>query len=136
MNTKSFIHILSFLCLLFSILFAIIKKTPVPPKVAPLSVGDEPLHLGDFFQLNCAIVHGDSPFNITWLFNNEPIQNSHGVTILMQSKRSSSLNIDSVSGMHAGNYSCIGANRVGSVSTTTTLSVIGLFLFQFHLAHK
>lgn len=96
--------------------------------------GDEPLHLGDFYQLNCAIVHGDFPFNITWLFNNEAIHNLHGVTILMQSKRSSSLNIDSVSGMHAGNYSCIGSNTAGSASATTILSVIGLF--RFHFAHK
>lgn len=98
----------------------------MPPKLAPFAIGDEPLHLGDFFQLNCAVIHGDYPYNITWLFNDERIHDMDGVTVLMN-KRSSSLNIDSVSGLHAGNYSCIGANRAGKVSATTTLSVIGLF---------
>lgn len=95
--------------------------------MAPFAIPDEPLHLGDFFQLNCAVVHGDFPYNITWLFNEQPIYNLDGASILMQNKRSSSLNIDSVSGQHAGNYSCFGSNLAGSASVTTTLSIRGLF---------
>ncbi|XP_055318397.1 cell adhesion molecule Dscam2 isoform X21 [Sitodiplosis mosellana] len=95
----------------------------VPPKLAPFGISDEPLHLGDYFQLTCAVVHGDFPYNITWYFNDEPITYIDGVTILMHGKRSSSLNIDSVSGAHSGNYSCIGSNVAGRASITTTLSI-------------
>lgn len=98
----------------------------VPPKLAPFATTDEPLHLGDFFQLTCAVVHGDFPYNITWYFNEQPISSVDGVSILMHGKRSSSLNIDSVSGQNAGNYSCIGSNIAGSASVTTTLSIRGL----------
>lgn len=100
---------------------------PVPPKLAPFAIADEPLHLGDFFQLNCAVIHGDFPYNITWLFNEQPVSYLNDVSILMNGKRSSSLNIDSVSGHHAGNYSCIGSNVAGTAIISTALSIRGLF---------
>lgn len=102
---------------------------PVPPKLAPFAISDEPLHLGDYFQLTCAVVHGDFPYNITWYFNDEPINHLDGIAILMHGKRSSSLNIDSVSGQHAGNYTCIGSNIAGSANVVTTLSIRGLCTF-------
>ncbi|KAL9920274.1 Down syndrome cell adhesion molecule 1 isoform 6-T6 [Glossina fuscipes fuscipes] len=96
----------------------------VPPKLAPLpSSGDSPLYVGDYFQLNCAVVHGDAPFNITWFYNDEPVNKLDGITILMQSKRSSSLNIESVRGEHAGKYTCMGANRAGATEVFTHLIV-------------
>lgn len=115
---------------------------PVPPKLAPFAISDEPLHLGDYFQLTCAVVHGDFPYNITWYFNNEPITYVDGISILMHGKRSSSLNIDSVSGQHAGNYTCIGSNIAGSANVATTLSIRGLCTFtkirsnQSNLSHS
>lgn len=104
----------------------------VPPKLAPFAISDEPLHLGDYFQLTCAVVHGDFPYNITWYFNDEPITYIDGVTILMHGKRSSSLNIDSVSGAHSGNYSCVGSNLAGRASIMTTLSIRGLCAQHSH----
>uniref|UniRef100_A0A1A9WR29 Ig-like domain-containing protein n=1 Tax=Glossina brevipalpis TaxID=37001 RepID=A0A1A9WR29_9MUSC len=96
----------------------------VPPKLAPLpSSADSPLYMGDYFQLNCAVVHGDAPFNITWFYNDEPVNKLDGITILMQSKRSSSLNIESVRGEHAGKYTCMGANRAGVTEVFTHLIV-------------
>lgn len=103
----------------------------VPPKLAPFAVNDDPLHLGDFFQLNCAVIHGDFPYNITWLFNEQPVNYLSGVSILMVGKRSSSLNIDSVSGQHAGNYSCIGSNTAGTAVISTSLSIRGLCVYWF-----
>ncbi|XP_037715255.1 Down syndrome cell adhesion molecule-like protein Dscam2 isoform X42 [Drosophila subpulchrella] len=94
----------------------------VPPKLAPLPV-NSPLYVGDYYQLTCAVVHGDAPFNITWYYNGEPAGDLPGVTILMHGRRSSSLNIESVGGDHAGNYACKGANRAGETLAETTLSV-------------
>lgn len=102
--------------------------------MAPLpSSGDSPLYVGDYFQLSCAVVHGDAPFNITWFYNDEPVNKLDGITILMQSKRSSSLNIESVRGEHAGKYTCMGANRAGATEVFTYLIVKGLFGWLFHV---
>ncbi|XP_055694224.1 cell adhesion molecule Dscam2 isoform X11 [Lutzomyia longipalpis] len=96
----------------------------VLPKIAPLVSGDEPLFLGDYFQLNCAVVHGDYPFNITWWFNNAPLDRGMGdMTITMLGKRSSSLNIESVMAHHVGNYTCVAANRAGNATSTAKLTV-------------
>ncbi|XP_032572874.1 Down syndrome cell adhesion molecule-like protein Dscam2 isoform X5 [Drosophila sechellia] len=94
----------------------------VPPKLAPLPVNSPP-YVGDYYQLTCAVVHDDAPFNITWYYNNEPAGDLAGVTILMHGRRSSSLNIESVGGDHAGNYTCKGANRAGETTAETHLSV-------------
>lgn len=99
----------------------------VLPKLAPFAISDDPLYLGDYFQLTCAVVHGDAPYNITWYFNDRLISFDDGVSILMHGKRSSSLNIESVDGQHAGNYTCVGSNIAGSTSVSTTLSIRGLF---------
>lgn len=98
----------------------------VPPKLAPFANSDEPLHLGDYFQLTCAVLHGDSPYNITWYFNDEPIHYVDGVSILFHGKRSSSLNIEPVTERHPGRYTCIGSNAAGRANVTTTLSIRGL----------
>lgn len=109
----------SFICLLCYFI--------VLPKLAPFAISDDPLYLGDYFQLTCAVVHGDAPYNITWYFNDRLVSNDDSVSILMHGKRSSSLNIESVAGQHAGNYTCIGSNTAGSTSVSTTLSIRGLF---------
>lgn len=108
----------------------------VPPKLSPFAITDEPLALGDYFQLMCTVLHGDTPLNITWYFNDEPITYIEGITKLMISKRSSSLNIDSVSGQHSGNYTCIGANAAGRAIISTTLSIRGLCTLFLSLIHK
>ncbi|XP_052841703.1 cell adhesion molecule Dscam2 isoform X32 [Drosophila gunungcola] len=94
----------------------------VLPKLAPLPV-NSPLYVGDYYQLSCAVVHGDAPFNITWYYNGEPAGDLPGVTILMHGRRSSSLNIESVGGEHAGDYTCKGANQAGETTAETHLSV-------------
>lgn len=100
--------------------------TPLPSSL------DNPLFLGDYFQLTCAVLHGDSPYNITWYFNDEPVNNMEGITVLMHSKRSSSLNIESVLAKHVGKYSCIGANQAGYAEVSTNLTIKGgCFVFSF-----
>ncbi|XP_034653924.1 Down syndrome cell adhesion molecule-like protein Dscam2 isoform X37 [Drosophila subobscura] len=94
----------------------------VLPKLAPLPV-NSPLYVGDYYQLSCAVVHGDAPFNITWDYNGQPAGDLPGVTIMMHSRRSSSLNIESVQGGHAGVYTCRGANRAGETTAESHLSV-------------
>lgn len=97
--------------------------------------------MGDYFQLNCVIVQGDFPVNTTWLLNNEPYYQVNGISVQLNGKRGSSLNIDAVTASHAGNYTCIAVNKAGNVSASTLLVVKGLcglftlplifFLFPF-----
>ncbi|SPP73122.1 blast:Titin, partial [Drosophila guanche] len=102
------------------------------PKLAPLPI-NSPLYVGDYYQLSCAVVHGDAPFNITWDYNGQPAGDLPGVTIMMHSRRSSSLNIESVQGGHAGVYTCRGANRAGETTAESHLSVKELpQMEQFH----
>lgn len=68
---------------------------------------------------------GDFPVIISWLFNNQPIPASMGVTSSQSRKRISTLEIESVAAHHAGNYTCIGANDAGHTSYSSQLLVDG-----------
>jgi hypothetical protein len=98
----------------------------VLPKLAPFYVGDEPLFMEDYFQLVCSIVHGDSPFKFEWLFRNTSIENFFEIRI-ENTKRSSTLSIESVTAKHSGEYTCKVSNKAGFTSITTALVVKGWF---------
>lgn len=78
--------------------------------------------------MTCAFTHGDLPIEISWLQDNKILPASgdddSGLT-LVNTKRSSVLSIESIAGEHAGNYTCIGKNRAGTDSLTTSLLVNG-----------
>lgn len=78
--------------------------------------------------MTCAFIHGDLPIEISWSHNGRILSalddNDNSLT-LVNSKRSSALNIDSISGEHAGNYTCTGVNRAGTESLSTQLFVNG-----------
>lgn len=76
----------------------------------------------------CAITHGDIPIEITWSHNGKilpEVGDSDSGLTLVNTKKSSVLSIDSISGEHAGNYTCTGTNRAGTDSLTTELLVNG-----------
>lgn len=99
----------------------------VPPVIVPFPIGDKPLHQNQYLSLSCSISEGDIPLKIFWTFKNQPIVNGEmDITISKLGKRSSVLTIDSVSGIHAGNFSCIAENTAGETSYTTELKVIGV----------
>lgn len=75
-------------------------------------------------SIQCTVLKGDPPLNITWLLNGQIMSNSEGVTV-MTMKRFSTLNIDSVHHVHSGNYTCLAENYAGSDSFSTTLNVNG-----------
>lgn len=92
----------------------------------PFPLGDKPLHVDQYLSLSCSISDGDLPLNIFWTFNSQLIVNGDmDISVSKLGKRSSVLTIDSVSGSHAGNYSCNAANNAGSASYATELKVIG-----------
>lgn len=70
---------------------------------------------------------GDLPISIRWYLNTVPIGRNQGITTSQFGKRVSGLNIDNVSGDHAGNYTCEANNYAGSSHYSAELVVNGIF---------
>ncbi|XP_061930172.1 cell adhesion molecule Dscam2 isoform X23 [Apis cerana] len=97
----------------------------VAPQIAPFSIGEEPANWGEQVSAMCSILKGDSPIEIRWSLNGEPITrtNHPDITVTKTGKKNSVLIIDSVTAHHAGEYTCVASNLVGSVSRSAELSV-------------
>ena len=79
-------------------------------------------------SVSCTIVKGDFPVNLTWTFDDTPVDSSRQDVNIITNKRVSFLSIDSVAARHAGRYKCIASNAAGSDSHTAVLSVNGISL--------
>ncbi|XP_015591639.1 Down syndrome cell adhesion molecule-like protein Dscam2 isoform X45 [Cephus cinctus] len=96
----------------------------VAPQIASFSFDDEAANAGDMATLQCAVVKGDLPLEISWSLNARLIDSDYpDVLVSRSSKRASTLTIDSVAARHAGEYSCTASNQAGSVTHSATLSV-------------
>lgn len=77
-------------------------------------------------SLTCAVVKGDLPLEIVWMFNGTAISKDRDdITISKSGKRSKQLSIDSVSARHAGEYTCVVSNVAGATQRTAVLDVNG-----------
>jgi len=92
----------------------------------PFSFGEDPLSAGESPSLKCSVSHGDLPLTLTWFFNGQPIADRADVSTANVGRRASILSIDSVSGAHAGSYTCRAANLAGEAEHTANLTVNGL----------
>ncbi|XP_026825557.1 Down syndrome cell adhesion molecule-like protein Dscam2 isoform X1 [Ooceraea biroi] len=97
----------------------------VAPQIAPFSISEEPANWGEQVSAVCSVLKGDLPIEIRWSLNGELITHlTHpDVTITNTGKKTSVLTIESVTARHAGEYSCVASNLVGSVSRSAILSV-------------
>lgn len=75
--------------------------------------------------VQCTISKGDLPVDITWLFNDYPINDYLGVTTSKIGKKVNVLTIDSVNGNNAGNYTCKARNEAQLTVYTAALIVNG-----------
>lgn len=96
----------------------------VPPKIVPFTFGDEPSNFGDSASIQCSVTIGDFPIDIVWLLNGIPID-ENSVSTSKIGKRLNVLNIDSVTGYHAGNYTCVASNLASAINHTALLIVNG-----------
>lgn len=100
----------------------------VPPSMKPFSFEGES-NVGETAQLTCHVIKGDTPLEISWVFQSpdgrvqpmpQPIvENKIGKKITM-------LEIPTVTEYHRGSYSCIAKNRAGIVNQTAFLMVNGI----------
>lgn len=67
---------------------------------------------------------GDFPIDIAWLLNGLAIDDD-SVSVGKLGKRVGYMNIDAVSGRHAGNYTCVASNLAGAVEQMARLIVNG-----------
>ncbi|EZA61107.1 Down syndrome cell adhesion molecule-like protein [Ooceraea biroi] len=102
-----------------------LRLFPVAPQIAPFSISEEPANWGEQVSAVCSVLKGDLPIEIRWSLNGELITHlTHpDVTITNTGKKTSVLTIESVTARHAGEYSCVASNLVGSVSRSAILSV-------------
>lgn len=81
----------------------------------------------------CAVSKGDLPLTITWYFNGKRVNSGDIGINLVNMKRSSQLNIDSVSHENQGNYTCVVKNEAGTMNHTAELFVNGIFVKHLSL---
>lgn len=97
----------------------------------PFFLGDEPINNGESVGIQCMANKGDTPIDIRWVLNQSPIvSGENGITIVQLNQRTSSLNINSVEGMHRGIFKCIATNKAGTAEHSAELRVNGLFSFD------
>lgn len=101
----------------------------VAPKIAPFDFGEEPLNYGEPASIQCTILGGDLPINVTWLLNNAAIDSFHDISLSRIGKRVNVLTIEAVAAHHAGNYSCRAHNKAGITEHAARLIVNGLFFY-------
>lgn len=97
-----------------------------PPKIAPFDFGEEPSNFGDSASVQCLVTSGDLPVEFRWLFNGRSVSEVAGITTAKMGKRNSVLTIDSVTGKHAGNFTCRASNIATKANFTAQLVVNGI----------
>lgn len=100
----------------------------VPPRMNPFSFEVNPVHEGDYVQVNCLVAGGDLPIEIKWKLNDVDVQKLKNGITTTNGKRSSMLTVESITYTEAGNYTCIAKNRAGESAHLAELQVNGLFI--------
>ena len=80
-------------------------------------------------SVQCAVIKGDLPLEITWMFEGRPIEPDRAdITISGSGKRLKHLTIEAVAARHAGEYTCVASNVAGSVARSSALKVNGTLI--------
>lgn len=107
----------------------------VTPQILPIAFGDDVVNAGDVVAIQCMVLKGDLPIEITWRHNGEPIVNSPAINVLSMSTRISTLNIESVHANHRGIFECVAMNVAGRAESAAELMVNGTDRFIGHHIH-
>lgn len=102
----------------------------------PFDFGDESINTGDTVGVQCLVNKGDLPMEVRWVLDSSPIvSGQNGISIVKLSQRTSTLNINSVEGMHRGIFKCVVSNAAGTVEHSAELNVNGwLDIVDFFLS--
>lgn len=99
----------------------------MPPKIQPFTFGEESREEGDTTSVQCLILNGDLPMNITWLINGRAISEDEfpEISVSQNGRRISMLAIEAVKHRHAANYTCLAVNAAANASYSAELKVNG-----------
>lgn len=95
----------------------------VAPHLQPFSFDET--NSGDLIIVQCAVMKGDTPISLKWLFEGRHLEVGDDVKITSMGDRVSALTIPAVSGEHAGEYACIADNPAGHARHSAHLKVNG-----------
>lgn len=95
------------------------------PQIAPLAVPPNPTERAKV-RIFCTVLAGDSPFTFRWFKDGENLPLHLGI-IEKKEDTYSSIEIQSLSTIHSGNYSCSVSNYGGANTVFATLNVEGMF---------
>lgn len=98
---------------------------PVPPKILPFTFGERPLNEGELVTVPCAVVKGDAPVTLRWLFNGQKITPRMRITVVPLGVKNVILSVGSVQASHVGQYTCIAENRAGAYEYSANMTVNG-----------
>ncbi|CAH2076527.1 unnamed protein product, partial [Iphiclides podalirius] len=84
---------------------------------------EESVFYGESVQMTCHVSKGDRPLEITWTFEGQDLSTHAGIKTMRMAEQTSFLSIDSVTGTHSGNYTCIAKNKAGEDRFSTPLHV-------------
>lgn len=98
----------------------------MPPQIRPFDFGDEASNSGETMGIQCTVIKGDLPINITWALDGRVLNSGDlEVVIGRMSSKSSTLNIDYIAAEHRGVYTCLARNQAGESSYSAELKVNG-----------
>lgn len=95
------------------------------PQILHFDFGNEAINEGDTVSVQCTVLKGDSPLNITWKMNGKIVQSGLGISISTM-KRVSLITMDSVHAENAGIYECVAANKAGYAVYSSKLNINGI----------
>lgn len=95
----------------------------VAPHLQPFAFDEA--NSGDLIIVHCAVVKGDTPISLKWLFEGRHLEVGDGVGITALGDRVSALTIPAVRGEHAGEYACVADNPAGRARHSAHLKVNG-----------
>lgn len=98
----------------------------VPPRITPFQFGEEPMNFGEPASIQCTISGGDWPMSVEWLLNGYHIPAHLEIATSKFTRHTHVLGIESVTGNHAGNYTCVAKNQAGKATYTASLVVNGV----------
>lgn len=79
---------------------------------------------GDELTLPCTVIGHPTP-KIQWYRNEEPLENSKGVSISQEANGRCVLTISEVFPEDAGEYTCLATNKIGEASSTVSVFIEG-----------
>ena len=83
------------------------------------------MNAGETASLYCTVNKGDDPIEIEWFLNGKPADGVQGISVKRYGMKVSNLNVDSVTAVHSGKYTCRATNWAGTAYFTTEVSIYG-----------